>query len=823
MKQLALSLVAALALAVLVTLPAVGQTAPTVYYGIAVHSEEPGGTIPNTTPDFRTTTLTNYLQWRDAILWFATECQGRGLAWQFQSEWNFLEGVARFETPTGANYTSQLFTNTAGVHVMQYLRGTLGVELDPHSHESQGYNYADVAYLLAVRLGVTPSRVVGGHVYDPTAGSFYQNWPKFVASTAGLSSTKYPGYAWRPHLLMGAGSPNHSKDPNATGLWHPAGTNTFFTDSATGAIAAIGNWSNDLNEQMRLFSLLEDGTLAHSNKLWTAYKVFNHRDMLTTSNRSVIRAQLDTIKRWRDAGRVTVANFETTYAAWTNAPFSAQASVFERPVDNVSFSLNWQDFSYPADSFAELRRLLNQHESLGVPVDVFLTTWQTDLMEAQAPDLLGRLQSSAWVNFGYHIRAPKPYATGYTWTSVNSNNVVDYETHGLDLTNGTSTSSSGGYAKLTALAGYAPTIVGANADTTVASLVHGYFAAAGASLLVEHSVNAVNLGDTRNGLDLRPEHYDWRLIEYFKGSNNVATTLDQALAATRSSTNGTAPWFVGVKLHDNDLFAEQSAWTYVYQSPNRSRLDWTTRPWDPTAAAPQLATATRDARRAFYTNLVATAATRRATANLVDARDIVTLLGTDRARTVGLTRTEVTETTASGVEVARLRGGGVASGVAVNYALVTGSGDTDNAKFTLSGDHLITSAPLDCEATPTLRVRVRWTDGGGYTGERALTLTVANSTADDDDGDGHTEAQEAIAGTDPRNANSVLRASLAATTGQVTISFPSVAGRIYQVERSNDLRSWASVGNSVTANASALNITITPQTAAEFYRLRVSQ
>mgnify|MGYP003336921380 CR=1 FL=1 len=48
-----------------------------------------------------------------------------------------LECVARFETATGANYTSQLFTNTAGVHVMQYLRSNLGVELDPHSHETQ--------------------------------------------------------------------------------------------------------------------------------------------------------------------------------------------------------------------------------------------------------------------------------------------------------------------------------------------------------------------------------------------------------------------------------------------------------------------------------------------------------------------------------------------------------------------------------------------------------------------------------------------------------------------------------------------------------------
>lgn len=823
MKKLLPLVVAGLLLAGFAIVPAAAQTAPTVYFGIAVHSEEPGGTPPANTPDFRSTQLTNYLAWRDAILWFAEECRTRTLPWNCQFEWNMLEGVRRFEVPGGSNYTFTASTNTGGTNLMLHLHRHYGVELDPHSHESQGYNYADVAYLLSV-LGVTPSGVVGGHVYDPTAGEMFQNWPRFVADADGLNSVKYPGYAWRPRLLMGAGSPSHTKDPNASGLWRPAGTNTFFTDLPTGPIAAIGNWSNDLHEHNRLLALLESGQLAHSNKLWTAYKVFNHRDMLTESNRAVIRAQLDTIRRWRDAGRFTVANFETIHAVWTNAPFAAQASVFERPADNVSFSLNWQDFAYPSNSIAELRMLLNQHEASGVPVDVFFTTWQTDLIESLAPDLLGRLQSSAWVNMGYHVRAPKPYANNFAWAASTSNSIAQYESSGLNLTNGQPTASSGGYAKLTALMGYAPTVVGANADVSVSSLVHSYFAAAGAGLLVEHRATAINLGDVRNGLDLRPEHYDWKLIENYRGTNPV-TSLDLAFAQARASSGATAPFFTGVKLHDNDLFSEQSAWTYVYQSPSRHPSQYAVPPWDPSAAPAALSSSERDARRAFYTNLVATAATRRATVNLVEARDIVGLLGNAGPRPVGLTRTEISEASAPGTEIARLRGGGVASGVAVDYALVSGDGATDNARFAVTGDRLLLAAPLDYETAPTLRVRVRWTDGGGFTGERALTLTLANSTDDDDDGDTLTEAQEAIAGTDPRNAASVFRTTLtSAAAGQVTLSFPSAAGRTYVVERSADLRSWVTVGSPVVAGGSSLAVNITPSLATgEFYRLRVSQ
>ena len=40
-----------------------------------------------------------------------------------------------------------------GVNVFRYLQDSLGVAIDPHSHEGSGYNYTDVAHLLGT-LGV---------------------------------------------------------------------------------------------------------------------------------------------------------------------------------------------------------------------------------------------------------------------------------------------------------------------------------------------------------------------------------------------------------------------------------------------------------------------------------------------------------------------------------------------------------------------------------------------------------------------------------------------------------------------------------------------
>ena len=790
--------------------------APAIYFIIAVHSEEPS--IQLNTPNFTTSSVTNYEAWRQAILWFGNACSNRSLPWCFQSDWNFLEGMKKFETASGGtNFNTNYLSS--GKTTLRYFRENLGVEIDPHSHENSGYNYADIAYLDELISGAPPTGVVGGHIYT---NSGYQDWQKFIRTTNGLTGTKYTNYIWRPHLLMGGGTANHTADPHAAGLWRPQGTNAYLVDDPNGAIAAIATWEQDLHETDRLVGMLEDGTLPHSNKLWTCGKVFNHRDMFG-DNTNKILAQLDTIKRWRDAGRFTVTNFESTYRAWSNPPFNGNSSLYLRPDDNLTFSLNWQDFSYPSNSIAELRTLLNWHEAQRVPVDVFLTTWQTDILQTNAPEILGRLQSSAWVSPGYHVRPPKPYATDFVWTNATYATITNYETHGLDLSNGLPTTASGGYDELTTLMGFAPPIVGPNAATngTIASDVFKFFTNAGVGLFVEHRDVAVNLGDKRFGWYLRPESYDWKLIEYFRGSNDVST-LTKAFTIAHTNTGGVAPWFVGVKLHDNDLIATQSAWEFVYNSPSRSKTNWLTAPWDWTAKAGTLSGSGVTNRRAVYTNTVADAATRRTSLNLMDARDILSLLATERPRTVALSVTEISETTAAGGQVAEISGGGSLSGVACDYSLVAGDGDTNNADFTITSNKLFAAHILDYETSPVKHLRVHWLDGGGYAGDRALTLVLANRTDDDDDGDGYTEAQENVLGTNPLDANSTLRVTTSTATNRFSINFTCVTNRNYFIEQSTNLVNWTTLNSAaIVPLTSATNYFVTMTNAAQFFRLHV--
>ncbi|QDH20345.1 tandem-95 repeat protein [Saccharibacillus brassicae] len=59
-------------------------------------------------------------------------------------------------------------------------------------------------------------------------------------------------------------------------------------------------------------------------------------------------------------------------------------------------------------------------------------------------------------------------------------------------------------------------------------------------------------------------------------------------------------------------------------------------------------------------------------------------------------------------------------------SLVSGSGDTDNDAFTISGSELRTNAVFDAEAKSAYAIRVRTTDSGGLSYEKAFTINVTD-------------------------------------------------------------------------------------------------
>lgn len=237
--------------------------------------------------------------------------------------------------------------------------------------------------------------------------------------------------------------------------------------------------------------------------------------------------------------------------------------------DWLTFSLNVQDFSYPDRSAATVEKIIGLHEQYRVPVDIYLTDTSLFLFETQFPSLITRLRTSPYVALNYHIRPPKPYYTGYDWASVSSKSsseqqriIHNYETHLTDLSTGQPSAQTGGFARLRELTGNVPTIAAFQTDAALYDSVSQVFKDLGAVMTISHSLPYINLGTQAQGLYIRPEHYDLKL---FESVGQTASALIEAAFSKARATNGARhPYVVGVKMHDNDFFAQASAWTTIY-------------------------------------------------------------------------------------------------------------------------------------------------------------------------------------------------------------------------------------------------------------------
>lgn len=288
-------------------------------------------------------------------------------------------------------------------------------------------------------------------------------------------------------------------------------------------------------------------------------------------------------------------------ATATTPPEPTAASVSAPIEDFAIFSINVQDFSHPAESAALLNRILDLHEETGVPVDIYLTDVMARIYAEQYPALVERLRASPVAAVSYHYRAPRPYANNYDWLGLGDmtddqmyETILRYETHAVDPVTGQTTEQAGGYQYVADLIGYLPYAASSISSGEVDGAVMRVFRELGARLTVVHG-RALDLGDMKDGLYVRPEHFDYMLFQH--AGEDAAAAFESALTQARAS-GGSAPYFVGVKMHDNDFFATQSAWLTVY-------LDGGKRPdWDPTLSAPLLPSAEQDAMWKIYEQTV---------------------------------------------------------------------------------------------------------------------------------------------------------------------------------------------------------------------------
>lgn len=111
-----------------------------------------------------------------------------------------------------------------------------------------------------------------------------------------------------------------------------------------------------------------------------------------------------------------------------------------------------------------------------------------------------------------------------------------------------------------------------------------------------------------------------------------------------------------------------------------------------------------------------------------------------------------------------------------------------------------------------------WFDG--------IALQRVGFTDSDSDGDGRSDGDEVVAGTDLHDAGSFLAADsfTAPPAGPVSLAVSGRAGRIYQIQRSTDLKSWTPIGNPTGPLAADTPLALddpAPPPARAFYRISV--
>jgi methionine-rich copper-binding protein CopC len=103
-----------------------------------------------------------------------------------------------------------------------------------------------------------------------------------------------------------------------------------------------------------------------------------------------------------------------------------------------------------------------------------------------------------------------------------------------------------------------------------------------------------------------------------------------------------------------------------------------------------------------------------------------TVVANEPPTDINLSNSSVDENQPAGTTVGTLSTTDPNPGDTFTYALVSGSGDTDNGSFQISGDQLQTNAVFDFETNSTYSIRVRSTDSGSLPFEKQFVISVTN-------------------------------------------------------------------------------------------------
>ncbi len=230
-----------------------------VYVSIVCHNEQP----KNATAIAYSEDREYFLQNRNATVEFARMLHSEGVAFNFQSDWDFVLGVLKFDEGSHS---------TGDKNVLCYLVQNLDFEVDPHAHETR-FTYADVAHLHE-QAGVPVSHLAGGFIALPPEDS------KLEHLCHGISGQQFE-CEWQAEVIWGAGTSGHQNEEDLwiSGIWKPKDAGHFTEHDDSAPLPHIGGYMKGWDGLRDLLEHQRNGEL-DSAKLYTQTVFVRQGEML---------------------------------------------------------------------------------------------------------------------------------------------------------------------------------------------------------------------------------------------------------------------------------------------------------------------------------------------------------------------------------------------------------------------------------------------------------------------------------------------------------------------------------------------------------------
>jgi len=305
-----------LAFALLLTSTSYSQSITPLYLNFNSHDEENDfGFGKNYNNNIDT-----FSKYRNLLVVMCDTFRAKGAKYNSQHDWAFLDGAKLYDNGASLN------TNNKNILIWMRDDNNGLIELDAHAHMTQK-NYTDVVWYYQ-QLGITPSTVVGGFLYDTVMNPLMpgSNWTQMQDS---LPGKVHPAMKFQFDILWGGGAPSHggTGDLNPIGIWKPDTLHNILANNNNRHLILLGNGCNELltdttanvvntivGQLRELVYEINNGQLP-SGKFYSSCIQFNVRDL--TANLPKKAAQIiDSLQPLIDAGYIVWKNHTEKVNIW---------------------------------------------------------------------------------------------------------------------------------------------------------------------------------------------------------------------------------------------------------------------------------------------------------------------------------------------------------------------------------------------------------------------------------------------------------------------------------------------------------------------------